>query len=208
LFPERRVVRLSPDAVAADGRTLACDPAFGAEPWQGALAALRGLGFDRPSRVTVVLSDHFVRYAVFPWSDALATEAEEEAYVRHQFARVHGERARTWALRWCDGLAAAVDRRLLEELAACFPPRGKARLISVQPGLMAAFNRARGSISKAGAWLVLAEADRACVALHANGRWHSVQNARGPWQPLLERERLRAAGANPERVLELAGGAH
>jgi hypothetical protein len=208
LFPERVEVRLFPEAVSAGSRTLACDPAFGAEPWQGALAALRDLGFERPSRVTVLLSNHFVRYAVFPWSDALATEAEEQAYVRHQFARIHGERAQGWAFRWSDGLAAAIDQGLLQALAPCFPPQGKARLVSVQPALMAAFNRARAAVPAAGAWLVMAEADRACVALHANGRWRSVQNARGPWQPLLERERHRVAGANPERVLELAGGAH
>lgn len=206
LFPERIEVRLAPDAVAAGSRTLTCDPAFGAQPWQGALAALRGLGFDRPSRVTVVLSNHFVRYAVFPWSDALATEAEEEAYVRHHFARIHGERAKAWALRWSGGLAAAVDAQLIEDLRRCFPRQGKAKLDSVQPEFMAAFNRERGAIPASGAWLVLADAERACVALHVRGKWLSVQNARGPWQALLERERQRAAGANPERVLELARG--
>jgi hypothetical protein len=206
LFPERVEVRLAPEAVTAGSRTLACDPAFGAEPWQGALAALRGLEFRARCRVTVLLANDFVRYAVVPWSDALATEAEEEAYVRHHFSRIHGERAKSWALRWSDSLASAVDARLIEELRLAFPPQGKAKLVSVQPEFMAAFNRARGAIPAGGAWLVLADAERACVALHARGKWLSVQNARGAWQTLLERERQRAADANPERVLELAGG--
>lgn len=207
LLPERATVHLAPDAVRAGARTLACDPGLGAERWQGALAALRGLELGR-CRVTVVLANHFVRYAAVPWSDALATEAEEERYVRHWFAKIHGERAQGWALRWSDGLAAAVDRALLEALAQCFPPQGRARLVSVQPALMAAFNSARGSVPAFGAWLVMADAERACVALHAGGQWLSVQNARGPWQALLERERHRATGANPEPVLELAGGVH
>jgi hypothetical protein len=206
LFPERVEVRLAPEAVSAGSRTLACDPAFGAEPWQGALAALRGLEFRARCRVTVLLANDFVRYAVVPWSDALATEAEEEAYVRHHFSRIHGERAKPWALRWSDGLASAVDARLIEDLRLAFPPQGKAKLVSVQPEFMAAFNRARGAIPAGGAWLVLADAERACVALHVRGKWLSVQNARGAWQTLLERERQRAADANPERVLELAGG--
>jgi hypothetical protein len=206
LFPERLQLRLAPAAVTAGGRVLACDPDFGPAPWQGALAALRGLEFKSRSRVTVLLADPFVRYAVVPWSDALATEAEEEAYVRHHFARIHGERAKSWALRWSGGLAAAVDARLIEELRLAFPPRGRAKLCSVQPEFMAAFNRARGAVPASGAWLVLADAERACIALHVRGEWLSVQNARGPWRALLERERHRAPGANPDRVIELAGG--
>jgi len=206
LFPERLQVRLAPAEVSAGGRVLACDPHFGPAPWQGALAALRGLELRERCRVTVLLANDFVRYAVVPWSDALATEAEEQAYVRHHFARIHGERAKSWALRWSGGLASAVDARLIEEIRLCFPPQGKAKLGSVQPEFMAAFNRARGAIPAGGAWLVLADAGRACIALHVRGKWLSVQNARGAWQALLERERQRAAGANPERVLELAGG--
>ena len=206
LFPERLRLRLAPAEVSAGGRVLACDPDFGPAPWQGALAALRGLELKDRCRVTVLLANQFVRYAVVPWSDALATEAEEEAYVRHHFARIHGERAKSWALRWSGGLAAAVDAQLIEEIRRSFPRTGKAKLDSVQPEFMAAFNRARGAIPASGAWLVLADAERACIALHVRGRWLSVQNARGPWRPLLERERHRAPGANPDRVLELAGG--
>lgn len=206
LFPERLRVRLAPAEISVGSRVLACDPSFGPAPWQGALAALRELEFKQRCRVTLLLANHFVRYAVVPWSDALATEAEEEAYVRHHFARIHGERAKSWALRWSRGLATAVDARLIEEIRRCFPRQGKAQLDSVQPEFMAAFNRERGSIPAGGAWLVLADAERACIALHVRGQWLSVQNARGPWRALLERERQRAAGANPERVLELAGG--
>jgi len=206
LFPERLRVRLAPAAVTAGSRVLACDPDFGPARWQGALAVLRGLEFKDRCRVTVLLANHFVRYAVVPWSDALATEAEEEAYVRHHFARIHGERAKSWALRWSGGLATAVDAQLIEEIRRSFPRKGRAKLDSVQPEFMAAFNRARGAIPASGAWLVQADAERGCIALHVRGRWLSVQNARGPWRSLLERERQRAAGANPDRVLELAGG--
>ena len=34
---------------------------------------------------------------------------------------------------------------------------------------MATFNRARGIVPKSGAWLALAEPERACVALHVYG---------------------------------------
>jgi hypothetical protein len=157
--------------------------------------------------VTVVLSNHFVRYALVPWSDALSSEAEEEAYVRHHFTRIHGERAKSWLFRSSEArhgaprLCSAIDRQLLEELKACFPKSRKARLVSVQPQLMTVFNRARSAIPRSGAWLLVAEPQRACVGLHAGGQWRAVQNAKGDWRALLERERHRAGGAVPDLVL-------
>lgn len=206
LFPERLRIGLAPAEISLDGKRLACDPGFGREPWQGALQALKAQTL-RAAHATVVLSNHFVRYALVPWSDALAGPAEEEAYRRHHFARIHGERAKSWLLRSSEDapgaprLCSAIDRALLEELKACFPKSGKARLVSVQPQLMAVFNRWRAAIPRSGAWLMLVEADRACAALHAKGRWQSVQNARGEWLALLERERHRTAGAVPNLVL-------
>jgi hypothetical protein len=220
LSPERVLVGLAPGEISLvrarglfrektlEQRTLACDPAFGPEPWQGAVAALKSL--ELSGRVIVVLANHFVRYAVIPWSDALSTAAEEEAYVRHHFARIHGERAKSWALRAAEDrrgaarLASAIDNALIEELKKAFPKGGKASLVSVQPQLMAAINRWRTSIPASGAWLLLAEPDRACLALNTGNQWRSVQNAKGSWLTLLERERHRVEGEVPDLVL-LAG---
>ena len=210
LFSERLTIGLAPAEVTlarsrgvlrrkiVEQRSVACDPALGAQPWEGAVAALAGRDAALPA--TVVLSNHFVRYAVVPWSEGLESEAEEEAFVRHHFARVHGDRAAGWALRWTDHgptrLASAIDRGLLEALRQALP-----RLRSVQPYLMASINRCRRSIPRSGAWLALVEAERACVALHAGGRWRSVQNAKGAWLDLLDRERHRVEGAVPELAL-------
>lgn len=204
LFPEKLRVLLTPVEVLAGGRSIACDPAAGAEPWQGALVALRSLEWTKPCRVTVVLSNHFVRYAVLPWADGLSTPAEEEAYLRHHFAKIHGERAKGWTLRASEAprgalrLASAIDTALVDALKAAFPKSGKAKLVSVQPELMEAANRWRQAIPAAGAWLVLAEPERACIALHAGHGWRSVQNAKGDWHTLLDRERYRLHGAEGE----------
>ncbi|MEO8717691.1 MAG: hypothetical protein ABI423_05680 [Burkholderiales bacterium] len=206
LFPETVDIHLAPAAITVGGRTIACDPDFGAEPWQGALAALKSVQFKEQARVAVVLSNAFVRYALVPPSAALDDEAEEQAYVRHHFAKVHGERAKSWVFRWSGALASAIDRRLLDALKASIAPDGKARLASVQPALMAAFNRWVEEFPPAGAWLVLAERERACAALYVRGSWRSVQNAKGDWLELLERERHRAEGPVPELVL-LVGAA-
>lgn len=180
------------------------------EPRTVRVAAVPG-GLPAPAelgrcRLTVVLSNRLVRYLVVPWNDALDGEAEEQAYLRHHFARVHGERARSWVFRWSDGLASAVDRAVLEALQGALPRSAEAKLVSIQPELMAAFNRARGAVPPEGAWLVLADEERACVALHARGKWLAVQNARGDWQTLLERERYRIAGDSPQTVIDLSQG--
>ncbi|HZM37274.1 MAG TPA: hypothetical protein VFC18_22640 [Burkholderiales bacterium] len=143
-------------------------------------------------RITVILPNQYVRYALVPWNDALEGEAEEQAYLRHHFAKVHGERAKGWAFRWSDGLASAIDKHLLDDI------KRRKNVVSIQPALMAAFNAARTKIPAAGAWLVLADEDRTCVALYARGKWLAVQNARGPWGEILERERHRTATAVQE----------
>lgn len=204
LFREKLRVVLTPSEVLAGGRNIPADPRASAEPWQGAVAALRTLEWSKPCHVTLVLSNHFVRYAVLPWSDGLATPAEEEAYLRHHFGKIHGERAKGWSLRASEAprgamrLASAIDTALVEALRAAFPKNAKAKLVSVQPELMEAANRWRQAIPAAGAWLVLAEPERACIALHAGQGWRSVQNAKGDWFTLLDRERYRLHGAEGE----------
>jgi hypothetical protein len=207
LFPDRVSIIISPGAVALGDKTIPCDPAFGAEPWQGALDALASHKFEAPCRVTVVLANPFVRYAVVPWSEGLDTAEEEEAYVRHHFAKVYGERSREWEVRASEAapgaprLASAVDRRLIDELKALFPKGGRAKLASVQPELMSRFNEWRAAIPAAGAWLVLAEPDRACIALHGRSGWSGVLNGKGAWLELLDRERYRLGDEVPDVVL-------
>jgi hypothetical protein len=191
------------------------DPGFGPEPWQGALEALKreaAAWRQKRLRVSVVLSNHFVRYVIVPRADA-ATEEEELALARFQFAKIHGERAKGWEVRLSsagrgDRLACAVDRGLVEALKACFPATGKPRLVSVQPYLMAAFNGWRAHIPRAGAWLLLAEPERVCLALLVPTGWRSLHNVRGSAErpdecmALIARERYRASGERlPEVVL-------
>ena len=66
---------------------------------------------------------------------------------------------------------------------------------------MAAFNRWRRAIPAGGAWLVLADEDRACVALHGGASWRAVHNGKGDWLALLDRERHRVEGDVPSTVL-------
>lgn len=204
-LPERQVIGLAPTGLSVRGQSIACDPAYGSEPWHGALARLQEMELGK-ARVTIELSCHFVRYALVPWSEALATPAEEAVYVRHHFARIHGERAKRWVVRAAEAapgeprLASAIDAALLDSLKETFGGK-QAKLVSIQPVLMSRFNAARKALPQGGAWLVLAEPERACIALHGGKGWRSVQNAKGAWRAALERERHRVEGAVPSLVL-------
>jgi hypothetical protein len=219
LWRDRLLVSLEPGAVAlarlsgvlrpriVARQSIECDSAYGAEPWQGAVAALaaavEGLRRERLD-ATVVLSNHFVRYAVVKPDASLSGPEEQLGLARHQFGRIYGERARGWDVRLSDAprgaprLASAVDAALVPAIAACFPREGRARLVSVQPYLMSAFNCWRGELPGGDAWLLLVEPERACLALVAGGRWAAVQALRGEypapedWAALLERQQLRA----------------
>ena len=103
LWPERAVLTLSPaQASVGDAEALA-GRARGVR--RSKVAALRGR-----VDVTVVLSNHFVRYAVLPAQDGAATPEEELALARFQFAKIHGERAKGWEVRVCEA-ARLRDRR-------------------------------------------------------------------------------------------------
>lgn len=160
-------------------------------------------GWDRAD-VTIVASNRLVRYVVVPRSKDVSGEEEELALARHHFARLHGERAREWHIRFCSatGLASAIDLSLVEELKAFFEKRKGLRLVSLQPYLMAAFNRLRLRVPREGAWIVLPEAEATCVALYERGSWAGVSVSRG--QASIERERLRmGSGRGPQAVLTL-----
>ena len=196
----------------ANRRSLVCNSGAASTGWNGAVAILaqaaEALSGER-FRVTVVLSNHFVRYAVVPFEAALSGEAEELAHARYHFTRVHGDAAASWHIRLTHSprgaprLASAVDRMMLDALRACFPVGARARLISVQPWLMPAQN----SRSDSAPWLLLVEPGRACLAYAPGGRWLTVQTTRGDfssaesWPALLARALLQCDGAVPGEVL-------
>jgi len=193
----------------SEKRTVACDPALGAAPWQGAAAALAqvaGETRDANADVTVVLSNHFARFILVPWSEGLGNAEERTAFVRYCFAKVHGERSKDWDLRLSPTpagstrIASAVDSSLVQAVRAAFPAAARARLVSLQPYLMAAFNRWRKDVKDERAWFLLVEPQRACLARLEGGRWSAVRNTRGSfdepaqWAGLLDRERHRVGG--------------
>src|SRR5687767_12827568 len=149
--------------------------------------------------VSLVLADQFVRYPLLPSNESLKSVEQWRALAQHRFAALHGPRAAEWDVKICETaplgarLACAVDRELMESLASTFT-KINIRLVSVQPFLVAAFNRIRKRVGNGSCWIVVEETGRLTLALIRRGAWIGIRSRRsdGSWRnalaELLERE--------------------
>ncbi|NMG75658.1 hypothetical protein [Aromatoleum diolicum] len=169
--------------------------------WTAAADALQRLltesGVHR-GELEVVLSSHFARFRLVAWSDAIGSPDELEAYARIGFEEVYGPVAAGWALRVSPEsagrprLAAAIEQALLDRLHGLAQSAGL-NLVSVQPHLMAAYNRLLPRLRRDDFLFAVAEPGRCSVLLARAGRWVSVRSSaaddsEGAVAALLERE--------------------
>ena len=185
-------------------------PLPGEPAWAAAAEAL-GRFLAAPEagagNLSIVLSNHFVRYMLVPWSAQIASVEEFRNYAAAAFEEVYGEAAAEWEVCFSPEraglprLAAAVDRALLESVRAA-AGRSRLRLQSVQPYLMAAYNRVGQLRPERDFVFMLVEADRVCILIAEGRTWRQVSAVTAPADPaalvaLLERE-IRLAGLQGE----------
>jgi hypothetical protein len=174
------------------------------EDWRAAVDALAPVLRAQAAReASVVLADQFVRYALLPWSQAVKTPEQWLALARHRFNALHGAAAAGWDVKVTETapmgsrLACAVDRELMERLVSTFV-NANVHLVSVQPFLVAAFNRLRSGIGSlvgnGSCWIVVEEPGRLTLALIQKGAWVAIRSRRSDerWRvvlpEILERE--------------------
>ena len=191
---------LYPDVVAKGHENVLPQP--GEPVWQAALLKLQQLMLGevwKSADITVVLSNHFVRYDCLPWHEAVHDEDEQLALARHRLIHTYGAASQTWALRLSSSgkgdarLVAAVDEALLAALKQAVAEAG-IKLHSIQPYLMTSFNRYATSLAQGDGWFVAAEGGRFALALFRGGRWKRIVLRRGgdmaTLHQWLERENL------------------
>ncbi|HEV3008027.1 MAG TPA: hypothetical protein VGX52_03235 [Burkholderiales bacterium] len=168
-----------------------------ADDWRAAVDALPEILKAHKSRdASVVLADQFVRYALLPWNEAVKSPEQWLSLARHRFGALHGAAAASWDVKVTDTaplgarLACAVDRELIEGLASAFVAAG-VKLVSVQPFLVAAFNRLRSGIlnlvGNGSCWIVVEEPGRLTLALIQRGAWVAIRSRRSDerWRAVL-----------------------
>ncbi len=165
---------------------LAARAAEGAEAWSEPLQALaRALdsGRDAHSALHVVLSDHFARFAVVPWSADLVGDAERAAFARLSFSQIYGPISDGWEMALDERLAtkpaiaAAIDRGLLQALRELCTAR-RMRLASVVPAFVRDLNRHRAAMRGSEFWLARVEPGRLTLALRRERAWVAVRTRR------------------------------
>jgi hypothetical protein len=184
-------VGLSPERIFVSGAKSVELP-VGDGSWTAALEALPEVLKGRNGLASVVLADQFVRYALLPHNEALKSADEWSALARHRFSVLHGPRADEWDVKLAQTapsgarLACATDRTLLEGLANVFV-KSNLRLASVQPFLIAAFNRIRRRVGNGSCWIVVEETGRLTLALIQRGAWVAIRARRSDaqWRKLL-----------------------
>lgn len=158
--------------------------------WKSAIDHLRGILSSMaayPVDVEIVLSNHFSRYEVIPWSANL-TANETKSMVRIRFEEVYGRLSDEWEIRFSEarygepGMACAVDRAMLHELYSIFGGTSL-RLISVQPFLMAAFNSFDFKTMDDDFLLLLKEPGRVGMARICKRKWASIRLAQSEGAP-------------------------
>lgn len=221
LSPDHLIIGLAPERLSAlrvEGRWRArigeryelALPAPRGGRWEATLDALEIL-LDQPGwaarDLTIILSSHYVHYAVLPASRGLAA-SEQNDLAHLVFRNLFGELSHDWALRVSlagdqPTLASGVPHSLLKALNEVCAGRG--RLRSIQPAWMAVFNSVRQQIEGDSGILALVEFGRISLAALENGQWRSIVSRAGPSSVLtqvLEDESL-LYGRSPGRALWL-----
>jgi hypothetical protein len=170
--------------------------------WTGALAALDALLAKsdwQGALARIVLSDHWVRYAMVPYSAALGGSAERLAHARHVLTGIYGEIVAEWTVTLANGrpgqaqVVCAVPTALLEELHAMLA-RHKIPLRSLQPQLVCAYNHWRAQLPDGGAWFVSIEQGSLAAARLGRGGWDRVHSVRIGADWTVELHRLQTFG--------------
>lgn len=190
LWPETYIAVLGPRSVGlfrCRDRQWLGSTAFdtvGGLSWPSAVAALETLLAGRkPERamLKVLLASHYTRFCLVPWSEAINTPEELAGYARLCFEDIYGTLGEGWNLSLAPEaagqprLAAAMPEELLTQLRSLAKASGL-RLASVQPYLVAAFNRYRAALSMDDFLFLVAEPGRGSLLLARDGRWATVRS--------------------------------
>ena len=170
--------------------------------------------------VQVVVSDHFVRYALVPWNESLVADAERLAFARLALSEIYGSMAEGWAVTLDQqpagqaSFACAIDRELLQALRevgrrhGVAPHSGERRV--GESGSIATALRCASEVF----CLASLEPGRLTLAFRNESGWLAVRTRRVNGNPLealsgvLRQEAAAAGAADGGTLYMIADAAH
>lgn len=191
MCPNRLLVAHRPRGLRAGSMTTTVEPvpasSEGTASWEPSAAKLEALFAATPqwhgASLRIILSNHFVRYALIPWNDQLSSEQEHLLFARRHFAQTHGSAAKNWAIRISldtpgeSHVASALDQALVDRLTH-ISDMNHLKLASVEPLLMTAYNRCRQDLREETQWFVTVETGMLCGVLLGRDRWIALRRWR------------------------------
>lgn len=152
----------------------------------------------RDAHIRVVIADAWVRYALVPASEALATPGECLQHARLVLAQLYGESMEQWdvALSEAGGAGSHVAAAMPTELIAGIRGlrSGSAHVVAIQPQLVAAFNAWSWRLPASGGWFVTIEQGSLSAAHFTARGWDRVHSVRIGREWSAELRRLRTFG--------------
>jgi len=137
--------------------------------------------------ISVILSSHYVHYAVVPEARGLSA-IDKNALVQLLFRETFGDMSNDWELRISPSpngmatLSSGISRNVLAAVhRACI---GQGQLRSIRPSLMSVFNTSRSRIANADGCLALVESGRITLSSFEKGAWKSVTSRAAEGQTL------------------------
>jgi hypothetical protein len=170
--------------------------------WEPALDALNACLDDATwhgAAGRLIVANHWARYAIVPWSDALSDQSERIQHARHCLGKIYGEVVMQWTVTMNEAapgtpqVACAIPTALLRAIHELTDRRGL-RVKSVQPQLITAFNSWRGKLSKGPAWFVTLEEGSLAAAHFTAAGWDGVHSVRIGSDWAVELKRLQTFG--------------
>jgi hypothetical protein len=145
-----------------------------------ALAALLQAHAQAGGELRVLLSNHFTRVLLIPWVEQVTSPQELASYACICFEDIYAEPAAGWTLRLSPEAAgrARLAAALPDELLGRLQNQAKSvgwRLLSVQPYLMAAFNRFSTAVAQDDFLFIVAEPGRSSLLQARDGHWTSAR---------------------------------
>jgi hypothetical protein len=131
----------------------------------------------------LVLSNHFVRYALAPKVGSLRKPAERAAAASHALAAVYGDEAATWNVVLGDApagdgaVAAGIEPALLAGAMARLEAAGL-MAVSAQPLLSAACTRLQKTLGAQDGWIAISEPGHLLLACVERGAWKWLRSQR------------------------------
>jgi hypothetical protein len=180
--------------------------------WEATIGVLGGCLVDpiwNRAACRIIVANHWIRFAIVPWSDQLSDSDERLVLARHCLSKIYGDVASQWFVTLNEAppgrpqVACAIPRALLDEIERHTESCGL-RVRSIQPQLIAAFNCWRAHLPNASGWFVTLEEGSLAAAHLSHGAWDAVRTVRTDRHWGVELHRLqtesRLAGKEAERI--------